>query len=285
MRVAGDRRLGVPGRRDPPPARRTPSARCHRSEGDRPAGRARRERRRQARSRPCAPACVIHTAYARDGAGAWATNVDGRPQRRRRRGGGRRAPDPCLDRRRVRRATRAGPTSSPIRRHPVTDYGRAKAAAEAAVAGRASGRGGRADVADLRRSCAVAARAHGAGRRRRRARHGVLHRRAALPRRRRRPGGGDPRAGRPRASPARCTSPAPTPCPATSSRSWSPRRTAAIRRLVRGAPVSGARVAAAARLPPRLRPRPIAARDALRGVREVLQGPSRSTAQAPSALV
>ena len=109
-----------------------------------------RDRRRQAHRGRCGPACVIHTAYARDGAGAWATNVEGaRNVATAAAAAGARLIHVSTD------VVFGGDAGRPYVESdlpdPVTDYGRSKAAAEAAVLGGPSGSGGRADVADLRR--------------------------------------------------------------------------------------------------------------------------------------
>ena len=80
------------------------------------------------------PACVIHTAYARDGAGAWETNVEGaRNVATAAAAAGARLVHMSTD------VVFGGDAGRPYVESdlpdPVTDYGRSKAAAEAAVLG------------------------------------------------------------------------------------------------------------------------------------------------------
>ena len=121
------------------------------------------------------PECVIHAAYARDGEAAWATNVEGaRNVAAAAAAAGVRLIHVSTD------VVFAGDAGRPYVEAdppaPVTDYGRAKAAAEAAV------QDAHPAAAVVRTSLIYGGaalsghRAHGARRGRRRDRHGVLHR-------------------------------------------------------------------------------------------------------------
>ena len=280
--AARHRRLGVPGRRDPPPA--GPAGRRHRATA--PPATCRLDVRDAA-----AVAALIAARAARrasstprtpaTGAEAWATNVDGARERRGRRGRGRGAgwstSRPT--------SSSAGDAGRPYVEDdpptPVTDYGRSKAAAEAAVLGAHPG------AAVVRTSLIYGGEALSAheravmdavdGTRR----HGVLHRRAPLPRRR--------WATWRRRSSSCATLELSGPLHMAGADAVSPlrvrparrrRRRAATRRSCAATPsaASGSARPLDCRLDCGLA-RSVLATD-VRGVRDVLQGPSRSTAQA-----
>ena len=196
--------------------------------GRSPARRARRDRRRHARRGRAARRASIHTAYAATAtAPGRRTSTAPATSRAAAAAAGARLVHVSTD------VVFAGDAGRPYVEDdlpdPVTDYGRAKAAAEAAVLGAHPGAAGRADVADLRR-CAPSPHERAAldvvdGR----ARHGVLHRRAPLSRRtsatwRRRSSSWRPSSRRPAARRRRRRRLA-----LRAGASWSPRRTGATR--------------------------------------------------------